>query len=276
MSIYLVDYENVSLAGLEGIEKLSDSEKVYIFYGNSAGSISFEMHAKIAQTRAQVRYLKTERSGKNYLDFQLATLGGYLVAMTKETEFIIVSRDTGFESVVDFWNQPSCATRPGCHFKRQERISGSCSSEENTKERAAKKKAVKESEKRTQEEKAPEKQKNKQKAELQKPKTKAKENAKQKKKPEVKEQKTEKVQSKLEERYKKEIRELVREECHSPQDYSMIYKIIIRTEREEVFCAQMLEGFQKERGTKLCELVLPVYQKILRERKSEGKDSSAK
>ena len=123
MSIYLVDYENVSLLGLEGIEKLKEEEKVFIFYGNSAGSISFEMHAKIAQTKAEVKYLKTERSGKNYLDFQLATLSGYLVATTKETDFIIISKDTGFESVIDFWNQQSVADHR-CQFSRQERIDG--------------------------------------------------------------------------------------------------------------------------------------------------------
>lgn len=105
MSIYLIDYENVSLNGLNGIETLNDMDRVYLFYGANPGYIPFEKHILIANTPAEVHYLKVDRSGKNYLDFQLATYSGYLVAMYAAQEYIIVSRDTGFDSIVNFWNQ---------------------------------------------------------------------------------------------------------------------------------------------------------------------------
>ena len=73
---------------------------------------------------------------------------------------------------------------------------------------------------------------------------------------------SQKKRSKLEERYKKEIRELVRQDCHSPNDYSTIYKIIMRTNTEETFYAQMLAVFARERGSRLYEAILPVYGKI--------------
>lgn len=242
MSIYLVDYENVSLPGLEGIERLNDKETVYIFYGNSAGSISFEMHAKISQTRAHVHYIKTERSGKNYLDFQLATLGGYLVATTEETRFIIVSKDTGFESVVDFWNQQSMFGRK-CTFSRQEKINENT----NTKNQRRANNTVKVNK----EEKA--------------------EIKKEKRVNNRTDQRTENKPRlpKLEERYKKEIRELVREECSSPKDFAMIYRIVVRTSTEELFRAQLMAAFKKDKGGKLYEIVLPVYNRILTERQAK-------
>ena len=300
MSIFLVDYENVSLSGLEGIEKLTEEDQVYIFYGNSAGSISFDMHAKIAQSRALVRYIKIERSGKNYLDFQLATLSGYLVATTEVTDFIIISKDTGFESVMDFWNQ-NVLTKQECQFKRWERISGRIEQKkENTSNRQNKRqKKNRDNKKNNQNMQQEHAEENK---EIQRENSevlveeeqtlvpmlseKTKEehekspaeksgivesvDAKQKSTGLVEnlDERKEKKRSamKLEERYKKEIRELVRQDCHSPNDYSMIYKIIMRTNTTETFYAQMLAVFARERGSRLYEAILPVFGRILEEK----------
>ena len=120
MSIYLIDYENVNLSGLNGIETLSPMDRVYLFYGANPGYIPFEKHIQIAKTPAEVTYLKVDRSGKNYLDFQLSTYSGYLVAMYNEQEYVIVSRDTGFDSIVNFWNQD--LEGRGVHFTRREAI----------------------------------------------------------------------------------------------------------------------------------------------------------
>lgn len=120
MSIYLIDYENVSLNGLNGIETLNDMDRVYLFYGANPGYIPFEKHILIAKTPAEVHYLRVDRSGKNYLDFQLATYSGYLVAMYASQEYVIVSRDTGFDSIVNFWNRNPEGR--DIHFSRREAI----------------------------------------------------------------------------------------------------------------------------------------------------------
>lgn len=120
MSIYLIDYENVNVSGLNGIETLTEADKVYIFYGANPGYIPFEKHILISKSQAEVAYLRVERSGKNYLDFQLATYSGYLVAMYPEREYIIVSRDTGFDSIVNFWNRNP--EDRGVRFSRREAI----------------------------------------------------------------------------------------------------------------------------------------------------------
>ena len=54
MSIYLIDYENVNLSGLSGIETLSELDRVYLFYGANPGYIPFEKHILIAKTPADV------------------------------------------------------------------------------------------------------------------------------------------------------------------------------------------------------------------------------
>lgn len=104
MSTYLVDFENVGVGGMDGVEKLSDRDRVVIFYGKQAAAVPFERHIEIASSRAEVRYIKVDKTGKNFLDFQLSSYCGYLIGSTSEREFIIVSRDNGFGSMEDFWH----------------------------------------------------------------------------------------------------------------------------------------------------------------------------
>lgn len=101
--IYLVDYENVNLYGMSGIEKLTAEDGVVVFLGNTMGAIPFEWHIRISDAPAKVKYIKCGKVSKNYLDFQLATYCGYLMAGLESGEVFIVSKDKGFDSVIDFW-----------------------------------------------------------------------------------------------------------------------------------------------------------------------------
>ena len=112
MSIYLIDYENTGISGLTGIETLKKNDRVYLFYGIYTGSITFDTHIALNNTKAKIKYIKIDKSAKNYLDFQLATMSGYLIAKNKDTNFIIVSRDNGFNSVVDFWSNYHSEKKP--------------------------------------------------------------------------------------------------------------------------------------------------------------------
>lgn len=112
MSIYLIDYENTGISGLTGIETLKKNDRVYLFYGIYTGSITFDTHIALNNTKAKIKYIKIDKSAKNYLDFQLATMSGYLIAKNKDTNFIIVSRDNGFNSVVDFWSTYHSEKKP--------------------------------------------------------------------------------------------------------------------------------------------------------------------
>ena len=121
MSVYLIDYENVHFGGLEGIEKLSQKDEVVLFYGDNASTIPMELHIKVASTGAKIHYIRIDRTGKNYLDFQLSAMSGYLVGTTEQTEFVVISKDTGYDAVLDLWNGQEFVGR-SVHFIRRESI----------------------------------------------------------------------------------------------------------------------------------------------------------
>lgn len=100
---YLVDYENVHKAGLNGIEQLRRTDTVIIFYSENADSLSFELHHYLANTKAVVKYIKVDTDGKNALDFQLSSYIGYLIGRNEHCKCYIVSNDKGYHNVQDFW-----------------------------------------------------------------------------------------------------------------------------------------------------------------------------
>jgi len=47
MNYFLIDYENVHVAGFEGITKLTDNDCVVIFYSENADTMTFGLHRRI-------------------------------------------------------------------------------------------------------------------------------------------------------------------------------------------------------------------------------------
>lgn len=105
MSIYLVDYENVNADGLKDVGRLGSDDRVIVFYTANADKITFELHNRLNESAADISFLKVDAGGKNALDFQLSTYLGYLTAVYKEERFFIVSKDTGFNYIVNFWRE---------------------------------------------------------------------------------------------------------------------------------------------------------------------------
>ena len=102
---YLVDYENVNRDGLNGVGKLDSNNSVYIFYSEKADSMTFGLHKRLMETEANVEYFKATVGTKNSLDFQLVSFLGYKIAQNEEESYVIVSKDTGYNSVVEFWSR---------------------------------------------------------------------------------------------------------------------------------------------------------------------------
>ncbi|MCM1023287.1 MAG: PIN domain-containing protein [Prevotella sp.] len=109
MAVYLVDFENVSSAGISGIQKLTKEDKVYIFYTVNAANMSFAAHLNLLSSPAEVVYYNVASGGKNALDFQLASFLGYLICQGREKKFCIISNDRGFEYVKTFWERNGIA-----------------------------------------------------------------------------------------------------------------------------------------------------------------------
>ena len=56
MAVYMIDYENVSVSGLAGLEQLTVNDIVYIFYTENADRLTFDAHRKLLECSAQIRY----------------------------------------------------------------------------------------------------------------------------------------------------------------------------------------------------------------------------
>ncbi len=103
LKIYLIDFENVKSKGLEGIDKLEETDSVIIFFSENSDTLSFEMHQKVLSSKADIEYFKVSVGGKNALDFQLSTLLGYMVAKEIYTHIFVISNDRGFDFLHAFW-----------------------------------------------------------------------------------------------------------------------------------------------------------------------------
>ena len=117
MRIFLVDFENVHSEGLAGVDALTEKDEVIIFHSTNADTITFEMMHKLMFSEAKLSYFKVRRGGRNALDFQMSSYLGYLIsANTKEhlkgLEFYLISKDSGFDFVMDFWESGNVGVKP--------------------------------------------------------------------------------------------------------------------------------------------------------------------
>lgn len=103
MAVYLVDFENVTSAGISGVQKLTKEDRVYIFYTANAANMSFAAHLNLLSSPAEIIYYNVSSGGKNALDFQLSSFLGYLISQGRDKQFYIISNDRGYEYVKTFW-----------------------------------------------------------------------------------------------------------------------------------------------------------------------------
>lgn len=115
MAYYLIDFENVKSRGMEGVELLAKEDTVCIFYSDNADSMTFDLHRKLNETKAQIIYHKVAVGTKNALDFQLATYLGYLICEQQREgihpNYFIVTKDNGFTSLMVYWKAQGVPVR---------------------------------------------------------------------------------------------------------------------------------------------------------------------
>ncbi len=98
-----VDYENVHEIDLDLIG--NKPVTVVIILGEKHKKVAWEMVQQILKYPGQVQVIEAGRSGRNALDFVLAYQLGVEATMHPSHSFHIVSRDTGFDRLVDFINK---------------------------------------------------------------------------------------------------------------------------------------------------------------------------
>lgn len=100
---FLIDFENVHHTGLEGLEYLTDKDTVIIFYGATCEKIKKYRLQQILDSGCEWQIIRLARTGKNALDFYIATNVGEIFTADPNATIGIVSNDKGFRAVKDYW-----------------------------------------------------------------------------------------------------------------------------------------------------------------------------
>ncbi len=102
MKLLLVDYENVQ--NLDGIDKISDYD-MKILVGKNQTKIPIDLVLQTQQLGKSLEWLKVNGQGKNALDFYIAFYIGKYIEAKKYSSFMIVSKDTGYDPLIEHINE---------------------------------------------------------------------------------------------------------------------------------------------------------------------------
>lgn len=99
---YLVDTENVGIIWKHLLEEISSNDKIILFYTEKTPNLSY-LDLAYLQNRCDKFTLEKCYVGKNALDFQLVSYMGYHMKSSPKTHFCIVSNDSGYDAVIQYW-----------------------------------------------------------------------------------------------------------------------------------------------------------------------------
>lgn len=122
--IYLVDSENVGDIWVPLLASSQPEDEVIVFYTQKSPHMNYENVRILKETEKEAAFIKCFE-GSNALDFQLVSELGYRLCEDGESDFIIVTNDTGFDAVVRYWSarERSVSRLSGkeCHRMVQEK-----------------------------------------------------------------------------------------------------------------------------------------------------------
>ena len=94
----LIDYENVQPESLDVLN--SEHFRVLVFVGASQAKVRFDVANALQLMRDRAEYIRISGNGSNALDFHIAFHIGELSAKDPTGFFHIVSKDTGFDPLI--------------------------------------------------------------------------------------------------------------------------------------------------------------------------------
>lgn len=100
---FLIDYENVNCSGLEGTEFLEKGDTISFFYSSACEKIVAYRMKDIEKSGCFFEICKLKKVRKNALDFYIASRVGEILAMDRNAKIAIISSDSGFQAVLDYW-----------------------------------------------------------------------------------------------------------------------------------------------------------------------------
>ena len=98
----IVDYENVSDRGLNGVDLLKPEDTLAVFYSDNCDRIESLQLQKIMETGCHYKVCKLVNKGNNALDFYISVRVGEIIASENRGPILIISRDHGFNAVLDY------------------------------------------------------------------------------------------------------------------------------------------------------------------------------
>lgn len=98
--VFYIDSENVGDSWFDLLETSYD--KIFVFYTGRSPRIAYPQAIQLMNATNKPEFVKCYE-GNNGLDFQLVSYLGYELHADNSNEMIIVSNDTGFDTVVNFW-----------------------------------------------------------------------------------------------------------------------------------------------------------------------------
>jgi len=104
---FLIDFENVRNNGMQGTEYLLPTDTVIVFYSDAAAVMEQRRLKDIDNSGCGFEAYKLLTKRKNGLDFYIASKVGELFGSKCCTRAVLVSNDTGFHAIRDFWQECS-------------------------------------------------------------------------------------------------------------------------------------------------------------------------
>ncbi|MBR1743395.1 MAG: hypothetical protein IJ733_16295 [Lachnospiraceae bacterium] len=100
---FMIDYENVTSLGFQGKEYLTEKDYVTIFYSAAVQMIERGIWQGLCASGCTISVCKLVKTGKNGLDFYIASRVGEIIAEGYRDLVVIISKDKGFKAVQDYW-----------------------------------------------------------------------------------------------------------------------------------------------------------------------------
>ena len=98
-----IDYENLQNIRLTDLNR--ENLHVLIFVGKNQHAIPFGLVTDAQLFGDRLEWIKIEREGRNNLDFHICFVMGQLdTKLDKNAAFVVLSRDKGFDAVVQYIN----------------------------------------------------------------------------------------------------------------------------------------------------------------------------
>lgn len=114
--VFFIDTENQGGLYLKDLNQLTSKDLVICVFTEHSPKFTYDQVGKFTESSAKFQFLECLAGTPNCLDFQLSSMLGYYLRMEDEeresvrdsdsslgTEFIILSQDTGYYGIVQFW-----------------------------------------------------------------------------------------------------------------------------------------------------------------------------